>query len=202
MTEPKNPYWNDHSDAYQYPNSTVLRNRFDVKDGAELEALELNASLARMPEVLAHIQDKPLNLTLWQDIHRILFQDVYDWAGDIRTVQMSKGNTLFAHPENIQSEGERIFRELNAEGDLNGLPEDVFFQRLAYFFSECNALHPFREGNGRTQKLLFSEIVRRLGYVIDWKSLSSEEHLQGVIAGYHHRFEPLISAFKRIIRKA
>ena len=146
MTEQKNPYWNDHSDIYQYPNSTVLKNIPGVSDGAELEALELNATVARMPEVLAHMEDKPVDLKLWLNIHRILFQDMYEWAGQLRSVQMSKGNTVFAHPENIKAEGGRIFRELNLENGLIGQSKDDLCQRLAYYFGECNALHPFREG--------------------------------------------------------
>ncbi|MBN4080006.1 Fic family protein, partial [bacterium AH-315-C08] len=133
MTEQNNPYWNDNSDAYQYPNSTVLKNIPGVTDGMELEALELNATVARMPEALAHIQDKPINLILWQDVHRILFQDIYEWAEKFRTVQMSKETTVFAYPENIQTEGDRVFNELNAEDGLQGLLKNDLCERLAYY---------------------------------------------------------------------
>jgi|AP95_1055475.scaffolds.fasta_scaffold89293_2 cell filamentation protein len=201
MTEEKNPYWSDHSDAYQYPNSTVLKNIPDITDGAELEALELNASIARMPEALLHIKDKPIDLILWQNIHRILFEDVYEWAGKFRTVQMSKGSTVFAYPQNIQAEGDRIFGELNAENDLQDIPENDLCERLAYYFSECNALHPFRDGNGRTQKLLFGEIVRRLEYRIAWKDLSTEEHINSVIEAHNHHFESLTAVFQKILQK-
>lgn len=202
MTDEKGPYWNSHSDAYQYPDSTVLRNRFDAQDGAELEALELNATLARMPQVHTYMQDKKITFKLWQDIHRILFQDVYEWAGQIRTVQLSKGGTLFAHPQHIQSEADRVFKELRGEDHLNDISQTELSRRLAYYFSECNALHPFREGNGRVQKLLFSELVRRLGYRIEWKQLSNDEHLRGVIDGYHNRFDTLIAIFERIMQRA
>jgi len=122
-------------------------------------------------------------------------------GGLLRSVQMSKGNTLFAHPENVKKEGDRIFGELDDDKDLQGLVKDDLCQRLAYYSSECNALHPFREGNGRTQKLLFGEIVRRLGYRIEWKELSAEDHLKAVIEAHNHRFELLATSFKRIIKK-
>lgn len=199
MISSKNAYWNDRSDVYQYSQSTVLKNIPGIENGAELEAFELNVTTARMPEALAYIRNQPVGLKLWQDIHRILFQDIFEWAGRFRTVQMSKGDTLFAHPENIQSEGGRIFLQLNGENNLEGLQKPKLCQRLAYYFSECNALHPFREGNGRTQKFLFGEIVKRLNHHIDWKRLSSEEHLQAVIAGYQHRFEQLTAVFEKII---
>jgi cell filamentation protein len=200
MTGSKSPYWNDRSDSYQYPNSTVLKNIPGITDGAELEALELNATIARMPEAIEHIKNKPINLKLWQDLHKILFQDIYEWAGQFRTVQMSKGKTIFAYPENIKSEGIRILKELKLENYLRGLPQSEFPLRLSYYFSECNVLHPFREGNGRIQKLLFSEIINQAGYRIEWKELSTEDHLKGVIEGYHHRFETLANAFEKIIQ--
>jgi cell filamentation protein len=201
MTEQNNPYWNDNSDTYQYANSTVLKNIPGITDGIKLETLELNATVARLPEVLAHIQNRPISLTLWQDIHSILFQDIYEWAGHVRTVHMSKGNTVFAYPQNIQTEGERVFNELKAEDGLEGLPKNDLCERLAYYFSECNALHPFREGNGRTQKLLFGEIVRRSGYGIEWKMLTVEDHLEGVIEAHNHRFDLLIKSFQKILKK-
>jgi cell filamentation protein len=200
MTGSKNPYWNDRSDSYQYPNSTVLKNIPAITDGAELEALELNATIARMPEGIEHIKNKSINLKLWQDLHNILFQDIYEWAGQLRTVQMSKGKTIFAYPENIKPEGNRILKELKTENYLRGLSKSKFSLRLSYYFSECNVLHPFREGNGRTQKLLFSEIISQAGYQIEWKELSPEDHLKGVIEGYHHRFKTLSNAFEKILR--
>jgi cell filamentation protein len=200
MTGSKNPYWNDRSDSYQYPNSTVLKNIPGITNGTELEALELNATIARMPEVIEHIKNKSINLKLWQDLHKILFQDIYEWAGQFRTVQMSKGKTIFAYPENIKSEGIRILKELKSENYLRGLSKSEFPLRLSYYFSECNVLHPFREGNGRTQKLLFSEIISQAGYRIEWKELSTENHLKGVIEGYHHRFATLSTAFEKILR--
>ncbi len=87
MTESNNPYWNDRSDSYQYPNSTVLKNITGITDGTELEAFEFNATIARMPEALDFIRDKPTNLKNWQKIHHILFQDIYEWAGELRNVQ-------------------------------------------------------------------------------------------------------------------
>ncbi|QPJ64357.1 MAG: cell filamentation protein Fic [Candidatus Nitrohelix vancouverensis] len=201
MTDPKDSYWNDGSDIYQYPNSTILKNIPGVTDAAELEALELNATVVRLPEAMSAMQDKPITLKLWQEIHHILFQDIYEWSGVFRTVQMSKGNTLFAHPENIESEGKRVFDELSRENFLQGLALNDLCRRLAYYFSECNALHPFREGNGRTQKLLFGEILKRLGYRIDWKKLSVEEHLKAMVEAHNQRPEQLIGGFLRILSK-
>lgn len=177
MTE---SYWNRESDPYQYPNSSVLKNIPDIRDAVALEVFEQRATALRLDEALSAVGDMAINLEAWQAIHRILFQDVYAWSGHIRTVQLAKGKTVFAMPEHIATEAERIFREFAAK-DLTAMNHVQF----AYFFGELNVLHPFREGNGRTQKLLFDEMARRKGYIIEWAKINTNELLQAVITVFH-----------------
>lgn len=177
-------YWSTESDPYLYSGSTVLRNLPDIRSAVALDAFERRATMLRLDEAVAAVSDGPLNLALWQTIHRVLFQDVYEWAGEIRTVVMAKGNTIFARPEHIQAEGERLFAALRRE-DLPSLREDQHAARLAYYFGELNVLHPFREGNGRTQKLLFDEIARRTGYAIEWEKMNADTLLKSLIAACH-----------------
>ena len=80
-----------------------------------------------------------------QAIHRYIFQDVYDWAGKVRTVDIAKGN-MFCNVRFISGQADEIFTKLKEEKYLAGLDEETFIKRLAYYFSEINALHPFREG--------------------------------------------------------
>jgi cell filamentation protein len=187
-------YWNRGADPYQYPGSQVLRNLPGINDASALEVFEQRASALRLDEMLAAIADKSINLALWQTIHRILFQDVYDWAGNIRLVQLAKGDTVFAMPERIEVEVNRLFAALERE-NLPSLNRDQIVARLAHYFGELNVLHPFREGNGRTQKLLFDEIVRRAGYAIDWAKMDVDALLKAVIAAFqkqdYHALERL-----------
>jgi cell filamentation protein, protein adenylyltransferase len=177
-------YWNAESDPYRYPGSPVLKNLPNIRNAAALEAFEQRATALRLDEMIVAIANMPIDFATWQMIHRILFQDVYGWAGQLRMVQLAKGDTVFAMPERIEGEGKRIFDMLAIE-NLTALNRNQFASRLAYYFGELNVLHPFREGNGRTQKLLFDEIARRAGYTIDWSKMDVDALLEAVIAAFH-----------------
>ncbi len=194
-------YWNNQSDVYQYPDSTVLQNIPGIKNEDELSAFEKLAVAERLEEAHQFSVNKIINFDLWKKIHQIIFQDIFTWAGQLRTVQMSKGNTLFAHPEHIEKEGNRLFSDFNKENDLKNLDKTKLCIRLAYYFSELNALDPFRDGNGRTQRLLFEVVISRLGYEVSWKTVTPTEYLQAVIEGYNHKFSKLEVAFKKILTK-
>ncbi len=177
-------FWNTGTDPYQYATSTVLKNIPDIRNAEALEVFEQRATALRLDEMIVAIADAPATLATWQMIHRILFQDVYSWAGQIRMVQLAKGDTLFAMPEHIEAEAKRIFDAFGQE-DLTTLERKQLIPKLSYYFGELNVLHPFREGNGRTQKLLFDEIARRCGYRIDWSAMAVDALLQAVIAAFN-----------------
>jgi len=192
-------YWNNDADPYLYEGSTTLKNLFDIKDTSKLEHLEKNLTEINSIEVNKFILNKEINFNLWKAIHRILFKELYTWAGEIRTVQLGKEGAMFAHPENILKQGDKIFNQLAQENYLQGLKEKNLAKRLAYYFGELNALHPFREGNGRTQKLLFSELVRRLGYKLSWKDLSGNDHVIAIKESFWGQNQKLEQAFERIL---
>ena len=88
-----------------------------------------------------------------QFLHRWLFQDVYEWAGEIRSVSLTKDASPFAQPRFIEPAAAKLFKTLAMERRLIDVPRGDLPVRLAFYFGELNALHPFREGNGRTQRL-------------------------------------------------
>jgi len=195
-----NSYWNTQSDPYQYSDSPILKNLPDIRNASVLEVFEQRMTTLRLEETMLAIADAPITFATWKIVHRILFQDVYAWAGEIRTVQLAKGNTVFALPEHIAAEANRIFSDLEAE-NLPVLSREVLIPRIAYYFGELNVLHPFREGNGRTQKLLFDEMVRRCGYNIDWAKMGVDVLLQAVIAAFHKQdFAQLEQLFDAALR--
>jgi cell filamentation protein len=132
---------------YEYPNG-VLRNKFGITDGTQLAQVEASYTLLRIAELANQPIAGPFDLARLQTIHRYLFQDVYDWAGEIRQVEISKGNSQFAYVAYILSNAQKLFAQLAQEHDLRGLPDDQFARRAAYYLGEINVLHPFREGNG------------------------------------------------------
>ena len=131
---------------YCYPDADVLKNKMGIRDLEQLKQMEKWLTMLRILELV----DKPIrgkfDLMHLQSIHRYIFQDVYEWAGEIRKVDIAKGN-LFCNVKFIESQAEEIFGKLKEENYLQGLNEKEFSVRLAYYFSEINALHPFRDGN-------------------------------------------------------
>ncbi|HRZ35465.1 MAG TPA: Fic family protein [Candidatus Paceibacterota bacterium] len=139
-------------DRYLDPQTGVLRNRLGIADERRLEAAEASLVAWRSYELSQKPQAGDFDLAHLQAIHRPLFGDVYDWAGEIRTIDLSKGNTYFTHHAPIVSAARLIFENLKKERYFRGLNADAFSERAAYDWGEINALHPFREGNGRAQR--------------------------------------------------
>jgi cell filamentation protein, protein adenylyltransferase len=134
-------------DPYTYENSTVLVNKLGLRSQTELDAFEAEISSARAEEALP---EGTLDFVHYKAIHHHLFQDVYDWAGQIRTVRISKGGNPFCFPENIESQATKLFGDLRAANYLQNLDATTYSSKAAHFLAELNAIHAFREGNGRS----------------------------------------------------
>jgi fido (protein-threonine AMPylation protein) len=105
-----------------------------------------------------------LSYSHFRAIHRHLFQDVYAWAGKVRTVRISKGESTFCYPEHIDQEMAKLFKALRQTGHLRGTSPQDFAKQAAHFLAELNAIHPFREGNGRTQLTFLTLLADRAGH--------------------------------------
>ena len=111
-----------------------------------------------------------------RDIHRDLFQDVYPWAGELRVVGLSKpGGAPFATPQFIEAAMDDLFTTLKHENWLQGRTLDDFAERAAYYLGEINAIHPFREGNGRTQREFVRQLAAHAGHTISWAGFTQEQ---------------------------
>lgn len=130
-------------DPYTYKNSTVLVNKLDLQSQDELGAFEAEISSARAEEPLP---DGSLNFVHYMAIHHHLFQDVYEWAGQVRTVRISKGGNPFCFPENIEGQASKLFGDLQSMDYLRNLDAQTFAEKAAHFLAELNAIHAFREG--------------------------------------------------------
>lgn len=161
-------------DPYCYSQSDVLQNSFGFRVQNDLSKAEARITVLRLDQLQRRPVVGRFDLDHLKEIHRHIFRDVYPWAGQLRTVSMSKGASLFCRHEFIASEGKRIFDQLRQENALRSLPQDRFCDRLAYYFGEINALHPFREGNGRTQRVMLGDIAKQAGYEIDFRRISRE----------------------------
>lgn len=177
------------ADPYCYPGTTVLRNRANIRDQAELDAFEHDAAQQRVSEPMPHGR---LSIRHYCAIHRHLFQDVYRWAGRFRTVRISKGGSMFCYPENIPAEMAKLFRNLREEGHFRGLDRRAFAGKAAHFIAELNAIHPFREGNGRTQLAFLTLLAERAGHELDLDRMQPQAMLAAVIRSFEGNEAPLV----------
>ncbi|KFI43756.1 Cell filamentation protein fic [Bifidobacterium bifidum] len=137
-----------------------------------------------------------------QWIHRQLFRDVYDWAGEIRVIDMAKGDGEPFQPLELFDMGviysERMLREDNL---LRGLPFETFIDGLSVSYNNFNILHPFREGNGRAQRVFWDVVARDAGWHFDWGLVGRRENDPASIAAMRSNdLGPLEQMFARITK--
>ncbi|MCM1127947.1 MAG: Fic family protein [Lachnospiraceae bacterium] len=188
-------------ELYCYPDSNVLKNKIGIRDLERFHEMERKLTMLRILELL----DKPVrgafDLKHLQAIHAYIFQDVYDWAGKLRKVDIAKGN-MFCNAVFLSEQAEEIFGKLKAEDYLHGLDKDNFVVRLAYYFSEINALHPFRDGNGRSQREFIRCLALHNGYVISFANASRVEMLEASRKSFLCEYGAMERLFEKCLRKS
>lgn len=188
----------DVSDDYVYSGTTVLRNKADIQDQAALDAFEADATALRMLELFEQPGSGRFDLAHLCEIHHYLFQDVYDWAGKIRTVDISRDSSRFAHAPMIEGYLGAELTKLSKENWLRGLPPDRFIGRLAHYMGEINAAHPFREGNGRAQRVFCALLAEQAGYFIDFETIDQAQMYAVMIASFNGNPKPLETLLSEI----
>lgn len=168
-----------------------------LRDDAALSQAEHDLSEIAASEI--DFELPPYDLAYLKRIHRHLFKDVYDWAGEIRTVDISKDNTRFCSVGRIEPEADKLFRALSQACWLEGLERAALVARSAEFFGDLNVIHPFREGNGRAQRILFEHIIVNAGYEISWWVVDEAEWIQANIAAVVCDYTALAGIFDRCI---
>ncbi len=164
----------DPISANCYPGTSILINKFDIRDEAKLNEVESVLSSARYAEWENTPKADSFDFVHYKAIHRFLFSDLYDWAGEVRTVDISKKGTKFTPAENIEAQAELIFKHLRECNFFKGLPHNEFVEEIVDFYCVTNALHPFREGNGRTQRAFLTQLTRNAGHDISFANMDTE----------------------------
>ncbi len=180
-------------DPYVYPGSTVLRNRLGIRSAADLDQIERRLVIQRTREGLP---TGDFDLPHVQAIHRHLFQDVYDWAGQVRTVEISKGGQPFQPMRYIQTGMDYVHRQIVASDYLKGLTRAGFSTRAGEIIGNVNHVHPFREGNGRTQLHYLKQLAERAGYGIDLRKLGRETWIQASREANEGRYDAMRGAIE------
>lgn len=168
-------------DPYTDPVTGILLNKLGLRTVGELESAEREITHA----ALILLRESPVRPTYDLPhlcaIHQRIFGDLYEWAGQVRTVAIAKGS-LFCLPQYIVSSSADIFRALRGENLLRGLGRRPFIDRLTYYLGEVNAVHPFREGNGRTQRAFFEQVARAARFTVNWQHLDAARNVEASAA--------------------
>jgi cell filamentation protein len=166
---------------YCYPNTDVLINKLNIKDNQLLSEAERKIVLTKSYELRKNSKIGNFDLNHFLEIHKFLFEDIYPFAGKFRNENIAKGYFSFAEWQYIEPEIKRLFDKLKAENYLQGRSREELVKGLAYYLSELNVLHPFREGNGRTIREFIRELAFFNGYVLDLQNTTSDELLKASV---------------------
>ncbi|MFT3726834.1 MAG: Fic family protein [Terricaulis sp.] len=184
------------NDPYCYPGTFVLRNRAGLRDAAELEAFELEMSSLRADEPLPRGH---FGAAHYRAVHRHLFGDVYSWAGRYRRVRTAKGGNVFCYPEHMDKEMTKLFAQLGQTSFVNAATAGAFVSAAAEFLAELNAIHAFREGNGRAQLAFMRLISVRAGHPLELANLRPAQFLDAMIKSFHGKLGPLERELKNLL---
>lgn len=178
----------------------VLINKLGITDNKLLQYEEAGWSLIRAVELKIEPIEGEFDFEHYKDIHKHLFGDVYEWAGKTRLVEISKGNTQFCMKNQLDSFAESIFKAIQKDIQLMKFDSVAISQTLpeilAGHFGELNALHPFRDGNGRTQKAFISQMASAVGVKINWGEMSKDELIEASIESFNYEPKLLTKLIK------
>ena len=181
-----------------YPGTTCLVNKLGIQD--ELALAETEAAVVLGKASLLDQQPIPgvFDFDHYKRIHQFLFCDLYDWAGQIRTINLSKKGTAFVPAAEIESCAVACFKRL-AEFSGEGMSHRELAEEVADFYHTVNMLHPFREGNGRTQRIFFTQWIRSLGYDFDLSSVDPDAFMIATIYAAQGVMDQLADFFEQMI---
>lgn len=176
-----NSYEWDH--RYCYPKSNVLINKLGITDADKLHIAEREITSLRIANAKLNVIKGDFDLLHLRKIHKYIFGDIFEWAGEIRSVNIAKGNT-FCNYEFIEANADLLFKELKKEHYLKNTPLDKVPLRLSYYISEINVIHPFREGNGRVQRLFIEYLAENAGYIVDFSQVTDKQMIEASAASF------------------
>lgn len=179
-----------------YSGTRVLINLLDLRTQPELEAFEVEAVGHRSLQVPPA---GDFDAAHYRSLHHHLFQDVYPWAGQYRTIRTAKGASLFCYPENIAKQMDKLFAVLDQPPFLPGADVDGFIAATADFLGYLNHIHPFREGNGRTQLYFVRLLGLRAGHPFRSESVERDAFLFAMVQSFYGNMDALVDELERMI---
>ncbi|HIB8958704.1 TPA: putative adenosine monophosphate-protein transferase Fic [Enterobacter ludwigii] len=190
----------DDRDPYLYPGLNVMRNCLNIRQADRLAKASYEITALRVATL--GLGPSAPGLPHLCAIHRHLYQDIFDWAGDIREIDIYQGDTRFCHFAYIEKEGNVLVQDLEEEGYLNGLQKEEFVPRLSHYYCEINVLHPFRIGNGIAQRIFFEQLAIHAGYQLSWKDIDPGKWAAANQSGAMGDLTALNAIFAKVVSEA
>lgn len=188
-------------DPHLDPRSGVFRNRLGLTDRAELATAEKRFTAARIGQLKRRRLPGTYDLVHLRAFHWTIFQDVYPWAGQLRTVLIVKAGASFCLPHQIESTAREVFDRLAVENHLRGRDRAGSLDGLTALLADVNALHPFREGNGRTQRALLSQLARDAGYRLRWEHVDRDANIDAARAAADGDLAPMRALLDPVVER-
>ena len=190
------------SDPYCWAGTDCLKNKLGITDPDILRETEFRLTSIREVQALRMIIPGNYGLEHLQTFHRKLFGDLYDLAGQTRTVDISKPGARFCHWRFIDDQVSAVLGGLTADGFLLGLKHEAFVETLAHYYGELNVCHPFREGNGLTTRAFLRQLGAAAGFLLDWSELNEADNVAACRAHLSTTDTiPLISVLRPVVRR-
>ena len=187
-------------EKYCYPNSNVLKNKYGLTNLVALEQIERKSSSLAIVQLQSDVIKGNFDLKHLQSIHKAIFSDIYDWAGKIRTVDIAKSN-LFCRVQFLDSYSQDIFGRLKKQDNfLLGLPKQQAIKKLAEYMGDINALHPFREGNGRTQREFIKYLSKVTGIELHMDKVTSDRMMDASLKSFNTDYSGFEQIFNEIAK--
>ena len=180
-----------NDDIYCYPKTNVLKNKLNLIDSKSLEKAERYITKLRQIDLEKNPLTGHFDFEHLKKIHFKIFSDIYDFAGKPRKVGLKKGNSQFCYPEYIETEAKNIFNNLKENNYFMSLNNETFAESLSEFIGDLIALHPFREGNGRTIREFIRLLCLKNNYEINFAKTPIKERLDAEISAYNCKYEKL-----------
>ncbi len=170
---------------YCYPDLDVLINKLGIRDQLQLFEAEKRLTSIRLNELQQDPIKGKFDFNHLKKIHNFIFQDIYEWAGEPRTVEIGKGN-LFCTVTCIQQYADSVFKNYFPQCFASKENISHFIKIFAKHYGDLNALHPFREGNGRAQREFARIVCLECGFDFCLANTTHEKMLRASIASFNN----------------
>lgn len=164
-----------------YKGTNCLINKLNIQNKEQLAKIEASITMAKSAELERNPISDSFDFEHYKQIHKYLFEDLYEWAGKVRTVDISKKGTNFTSAENIETVSKACFDRLKNHNYFKNIDFNDFIENIVDFYCSTNMLHPFREGNGRTQRIFIAQLIRFCGYDINFSEIDTDELMVATI---------------------